>query len=94
MALIFGGVGLGVCSACRAPGAFWYPPALPGWFGVWICDSCQSPETVHARISADRDRARANPFGQRTSPAARRGDNAKPAHSAHAIRMSRGGRRL
>lgn len=49
---ILGGVGLGICSACNAPGAFWYPFEPPSPFdGVWICDSCVHPELVGARIS-------------------------------------------
>ncbi|OCB44732.1 hypothetical protein A5721_18860 [Mycobacterium vulneris] len=51
--MIPGGVGLGICSACNAPGAFYYQPTIPGWPGVWICDSCQWPGAVHRRIVAD-----------------------------------------
>lgn len=58
MGLIFGGVGLGICSACRAPGGFWYQPTIPGWTGVWMCDSCQWPSVAHARIADDIARIR------------------------------------
>lgn len=56
--MILGGVGLGRCSACCAPGAFWYPAVVPGLLGVWMCDSCQLPETVATRIRADLTRIR------------------------------------
>jgi len=39
-------VGLGICSLCRAPGAYYR--------GVWVCDSCSDPAIVHARITAER----------------------------------------
>lgn len=39
-------VGLGICSLCRAPGAYYR--------GVWVCDSCSDPSTVHARMTAER----------------------------------------
>lgn len=48
--MIFGGVGLGICSACGAPGAFYYQPVMQGWSGVWMCDSCQWPLTVGLRV--------------------------------------------
>jgi hypothetical protein len=61
----YGGVGLGHCSACRAPGAFWYPyaPELRGWGngGVWMCDSCVHPNIVWSRIDADIQRIRRTP---------------------------------
>lgn len=58
--MILGGVGLGVCSACRAPGAFYYQPeAFAGhWPGVWMCDSCCLPETARYRIQRDLARVR------------------------------------
>lgn len=56
--MIIGGVGLGICSSCNSPGAFWYPtPGFP-WPGVWICDSCQHPEAAQIRIPADIKRIR------------------------------------
>lgn len=59
--MILGGVGLGICSACNAPGAFWYPidvPELP-WRGVWLCDSCQHPDAAARRVQADVEAHRA-----------------------------------
>lgn len=60
--LILGGVGLGVCSACRAPGAFFYTDRELHQYrcapGVWMCDSCVNPEIPRARIGQDLIRAR------------------------------------
>lgn len=65
--MILGGVGLGICSACRVPGAFWYPSAICGLPGVWMCDSCQCPETVTVRVRAHLDRVR-TPFRSTSIP--------------------------
>lgn len=51
--MILGGVGLGICTMCRAPGAFYYQPTIPGWPGLWVCDSCQLPIVAALRIRAD-----------------------------------------
>ena len=72
--MILGGVGLGICSACRAPGAFYYQPTIPGWPGVWMCDSCQLPIVAHLRIRADITAQRA----RITTPTATRHGNQCP----------------
>lgn len=55
-AWLYGPVGLGVCSACSAPGAFWYPPLEVFLPGVWMCDSCVHPALVWERLDRWRRR--------------------------------------
>jgi hypothetical protein len=56
--MILGGVGLGICSACRAPGAFWYRPVYLPWVGAWMCDSCADPHWSQLRIIKHLNRIR------------------------------------
>lgn len=58
--MIIGGVGLGVCEPCRAPGAFWYLPVVEGLRGIWMCDSCVHWDIPRERITADFERVRAS----------------------------------
>ncbi len=61
-ALIVGGVGLGRCEPCRAPGAFWYPDVVPvgRYGGIWMCDSCVHPDIPRGRIGAHLELIRAH----------------------------------